>query len=95
MKDFARVERTLLSAAFDVDPDFDIDLDPDFDFAGHAETPATPWKSGSSAPRQAHKSGTRLQPPKYAQPHCDPERSMRIRIIRDPAWVRLLEFAGA
>src|SRR5437763_12765860 len=44
-----------------------------------------PWKSGASAPRQAHKSGTPLQPPRYPQPRCHPERSMRIRLMNPRA----------
>ena len=52
------MERTLLSAAFDLDLAFD--LDPDFAFdlelcRMHARTPARPWKSGALAPRKAER----------------------------------------
>jgi hypothetical protein len=58
--DVARVERTLLSAAFDVDLDFDLasptrHRSGKHDREGHdvqsCRKPKPPWKSGASAPR--------------------------------------------
>ena len=64
--DFARVERTLLSAAFDVDLDFDTactesEVGAPFlaSFARSGDfrpRPAPPWKSGASAPRRGSQS---------------------------------------
>src|SRR5260370_26084738 len=48
--DFARVERTLMSAAFDFGR-----FVSGYAFR-HTVSPALPWKSGASAPRKPHKS---------------------------------------
>jgi hypothetical protein len=73
----ARVGRTLLSDAFD--------LDLDSDFAQRARIRKHPGRADASAPRKARKSGTRLQPLRHAQARCHPERSMRIRLTNPHA----------
>ena len=72
----ARVERTLLSAAFD--------LDLDFDLASPRTDQAIPWKSGASAPRKALTNAPRLQPPRYHHQLCHPEPK-RIRLMNPHA----------
>src|SRR5260370_892830 len=68
--DFARVERTLLSVAFDFGR-----FVSGYAFR-HTASPALPWKSGASAPRKVHKSmrasapeGT---PPRFMVEACRP-----------------------
>ena len=71
----ARVGRTLLSDAFDLD----------LDFAVPAQSFAIPWKSGASAPRKTLTNEPRLQPLRYHQQLRHPERSMRIRLMNPHA----------
>ncbi len=78
------MERTLLSAAFDVDLDFGLNLDFDFDPLESCTDPVQPRGRAALQRRVKRKKKNPASAP-HAQPRCLPERSMRIRLMNPHA----------